>query len=870
MQIILKKSLIALLCLNFVFTPILMDVKTVQAQSTTSSLISAGVGCVLPSLLGAIGGLVGSALSLKEVPVEYGKGTAKEGCSDAIAYAFAKLVLAKVTKATLNWINSGFAGSPTFVQNPGSFFKSIADEEIYSFTAKIAFDPEKFPFGRLTAKNIINSIQSQLDYNASVTSKRFLEDYDNPDRPYEQRFEAFADDFLYGGGWDGYLAVTQVTQANPFDSYIDSVNRSGSAINASIEYKNPVAQVSKEVEQASGFLSIKKCANPTYYTPPSEDTSFNLAQAQAQSQNDPADSDTQAAIRWLDDHTCLQWETQTPGTAIAEQMNISLTSSQRQLELSDELNESIAAVFDALISQLFKKGVKSLSGEEDGSTSNVTTLGGYGSNTGGSTISSGSSSGAAFDQWFNKNPTFSLKDAIAPEGEVRDPDCEIILNNDGYITNPEAITSYDCNRGLGVIQLAYAQVLRAQSQRMNEALRWINYADYCLPGPRADWYPGAREIVRKYTTWFKDDLPKNHGGTDPSAAEDWQAYNYGTFAMGAFYELTGYMFKPGFGTDLPHEGSLYSESLDQIFGTKTRNAPWGYKQYIDYKYFNPDPQFDQMPLSTPIIRQEYGKKSRYLDIVEQNAIEITEAETLFLRLKNIYEKILTAETSLGVDTPNFEKFMKTQIDSFSLLFGQIKTTESIEKVIAEYSLLDEIIDIFANPQTGLVKACLDETSVMPANFTRRPYAEPIASPYDFGRRGWTGGDPLAGTPPSGSFLPEVTVSSATSGTNIIHLDKVNGFSGSYSAAFRAWPVGTPVPQPGIGSWTADLVFGTSSGNQLYIDWADQENVGEEDEFIYYGTPIFYNDSNYSFTFHQYFPIIPSTRGSKFEDRIGSY
>ena len=38
----------------------------------------------------------------------------------------ARRLLAKMTEATVSWINSGFHGSPLFVENPGSFFKDIA------------------------------------------------------------------------------------------------------------------------------------------------------------------------------------------------------------------------------------------------------------------------------------------------------------------------------------------------------------------------------------------------------------------------------------------------------------------------------------------------------------------------------------------------------------------------------------------------------------------------------------------------------------------------------------------------------------------------------------------------------------------------
>src|SRR3989344_8600051 len=42
----------------------------------------------------------------------------------------AKALLAKMTQATINWINSDFHGAPLFLENPESFFKDIAKSEV--------------------------------------------------------------------------------------------------------------------------------------------------------------------------------------------------------------------------------------------------------------------------------------------------------------------------------------------------------------------------------------------------------------------------------------------------------------------------------------------------------------------------------------------------------------------------------------------------------------------------------------------------------------------------------------------------------------------------------------------------------------------
>ncbi len=766
MQNIFKKSLIALFCLNFALSPLFFNVKKADAQLGDIAVTAIGCSGLMDKVTSAISNLVGGLTGVASaVPVLDNPANKKEGCLDAIAYTAAKIVLAKLTKSTLNWINSGFAGSPTFVQDPGSFFESIANEQVNSFTAKIAFNPEQYPFGRFTAQNVIKGIQGQLDNNAKISSGFVLKDEADPNKPYEARFEAFTNDFLYAGGWDGYLAVTEITQANPFDSYISAVNHTGPVVSAAISQKNPVTAIVGELQQASGFLSLKKCGKPIWYEDPSRDTSFTLAQAEAQAKNDPADADTQEAKDWLYYHKCEKWETQTPGTAIAEQMNISLGDTKRQLELADELNESISAIFDALMSQLFSKGVKALSGADD-TGSNVSSLGGFGSNTGSSTIGSTSTTGstAEFDQWYNQNQTFDLKEAIAPGGVLDDPDCQIHFSSStGIISNPDAVNDPACNQGLAVLQHSYKQVLQAQDIKIRETIRWINYADYCIPGPRSDWYQGASEVINGLQEIFETDLPSISDTPDDASDVDLAAFSL--LIQTKMGNFTGFSIDTsGFTSNLNKESTAVYNAIKHILSEKI--GGWGYKQYIDYKYGVNSPS---MPTITGLIKQEYSKKSRYQDVLAENLLAEQESETMFLRLKNIYNKILQAETNYGVGTPNFDKFMATQLKVFAQLYPQVKTVESVTKAITDYELVLDEISLLGDYNGGLVKDCVNETATLspyPTSpyYTRMLYKESMANASDFTARGWPTTNPLSGYTNAPTFLPEVLISAGSGST----------------------------------------------------------------------------------------------------------
>ena len=78
------------------------------------------------------------------------------------------MLLQKLTISTVNWINSGFDGKPSFVQDSGKFFKDIAKNEILQFGMEIN-NPELFPFGKIWMQN-----QAIIFNNKSKLSSAFF------------------------------------------------------------------------------------------------------------------------------------------------------------------------------------------------------------------------------------------------------------------------------------------------------------------------------------------------------------------------------------------------------------------------------------------------------------------------------------------------------------------------------------------------------------------------------------------------------------------------------------------------------------------------------------------------------------------------
>ena len=427
--------------------------------------------------------LAGKVISQKErvesVPIatgagnsEYGAGAGKEFCIDAIATNMAKATLQKFTQSTVQWINTGFEGDPLYVRDPGSFFKGIAQEQIG--TISLSIELSGAPFARSLAQSLILSqltdFQSAMRYN--------IDSYLGKDRTdkYAFSFEA--------GGWDAWLLQTQYPQNNPIGASINVANEVSKKLAGTEKSVAEIAQ--DEINQGSGFLGLKECVDPTDW---SRGTGFDpqveydpfagmspaefaalTPEERYQIENDASNAYieyvAQERADYEKEHTCKRWETRTPGKAIADQLHISLGSSTRQAELADELNESVAVIFDAMLSQFLTKGLNAVEGDSSSSYSN-SGFAGYGTN---------NSSGGLY------------------------------VTSTGSLTNPTSVYSVwsDISKLLGW-QTAYITALNQQKTLITTQLLPRFYElDFCVPGPRPDWEERARDKVSEKAPTLTD------------------------------------------------------------------------------------------------------------------------------------------------------------------------------------------------------------------------------------------------------------------------------------------------------------------------------------------------------------------------------
>ena len=112
----IKKVITAAILIALISTPLLMPKKM---EAAGWPVIDA-IGNALKSLI-LVKETTQTAIATKNVLKEVLK---------QVARAAAKRLLAELTKSTVNWINSGFHGSPLFLEDPDSFFEDITKREI--------------------------------------------------------------------------------------------------------------------------------------------------------------------------------------------------------------------------------------------------------------------------------------------------------------------------------------------------------------------------------------------------------------------------------------------------------------------------------------------------------------------------------------------------------------------------------------------------------------------------------------------------------------------------------------------------------------------------------------------------------------------
>jgi hypothetical protein len=309
--------------------------------------------------------------------------TLQQSVLDKIAVAIAKQLLMKITASVVNWINSGFNGSPAFVQNPAAFFENIGDQITGQFIASN---------GVLSSLCSPFSLQIRIalaTQQQNLASGRYTCTLSTIIQNGTSGVNGFVNGDFSQGGWPAFVALTTVPQNSPSGAYLVSSDDLLQQISKAQNQKQ------RELNQGGGFLSWQSCTpvpasgSSNSVGPPADYVSVNSAQNYASPSvfgtgdtsldsavglttsdvnntiSPPVTANTGIAINQPEN--C---QTETPGSVIAGALNKHLAVPSEELELANSVNDIINAAFSQLVVVALQKGLSSVSQPGSGNNGN--------------------------------------------------------------------------------------------------------------------------------------------------------------------------------------------------------------------------------------------------------------------------------------------------------------------------------------------------------------------------------------------------------------------------------------------------------------------------------------------------------------------
>ncbi len=286
----------------------------------------------------------------------------KELTFDAIAYGIAKQILRGITSSVVNWINNGFEGSPAFLSDPGQFFTDIGDEILGGMIlgSDLAFLCSNFSID-IRLQLAFRYRPFQQKGKAACTLTDIINNTTNAAQGAS--INGFTAGDFRQGKMPAFVSMTTEPQNNFIGAYVTADTE------ATLRIANANARANQELSQGKGFLSFKTCKDERVIT---ESEANKLAARNSELANS-GQSDSQEFTNNVsqlqgyyesasNETTRKKCETQTPGSVIAGTLETSLGSPVRELELADEFNEIINALFAQLVQKVLVGGLKGVSG----------------------------------------------------------------------------------------------------------------------------------------------------------------------------------------------------------------------------------------------------------------------------------------------------------------------------------------------------------------------------------------------------------------------------------------------------------------------------------------------------------------------------
>ncbi len=330
--------------------------------AVAGTLVAGALSCTT-FLVSSIAGVMSTASLISvqtNVPTKNG-----EDVLDCLARAVAKAAIQAITSSIVDFIDHGFQGSPSFVQNPTSFFTNVADNAAGNFIQSSALSFLCSPFQLKIKLAIASSYAHQNQYQQCSLSK------------VVSNMQNFMNSDFSAGGWPGMLSFTTTPENNPYGAYI------GASVGIELVTSNAVARQANDLAKNQDILSLKEetgCTNTE--NPPDATTDKTVAPVTLKGSNAlglgntdgsgntfVGSSNATRSVTQVDGPTqsgkplyrVCDLKTTTPGSVIYGSINKTMGQSQDSLDLAKSFDEIISALIQQLVKGVMN-GLSKMSG----------------------------------------------------------------------------------------------------------------------------------------------------------------------------------------------------------------------------------------------------------------------------------------------------------------------------------------------------------------------------------------------------------------------------------------------------------------------------------------------------------------------------
>jgi len=273
----------------------------------------------------------------------------KDYVFDTLAWQALEVARQSIIKSTINWINSGFQGSPAFVTDLKSNLRGVEDAVARRFFQELADQQiAQTPF----QDKILNAVR--LGYYLSTSPESYYVRYPYTLHEVSPDDRAFLEGDFSQGGWNAWFATVMNPQNNPYGAQMAAEQVLSDTIGTEVQLHT------RELEWNKGFLSWRgECTSFGENQFDRDEITTSIPSATRNPDgtlNVTTNTQTQAVATLSEEENCLGYEVRTPGSVIHEQLNKTLGSNVDKLVTADELNEIISALMNQLVGHVLGAG----------------------------------------------------------------------------------------------------------------------------------------------------------------------------------------------------------------------------------------------------------------------------------------------------------------------------------------------------------------------------------------------------------------------------------------------------------------------------------------------------------------------------------